>query len=1767
MQKFLRVLAVLALMLLPTVAKAQYTVTVADGTSTNAYVPIYGYYADAYLRSQSIYPASMLTAISTGDAIYEMKFYTSNTSVSWGDAEFEVKLGEVTETSLTGFSTTALTSVYTGSLSVDDYGYMTIEFDNAYTYGGGNLMLEITETETGDYVSASFIGMDAAGASWQGYSYTAVSSITGSAKDFLAKVTISYGSAPTCIKVSNVTVTDATSSSLSLSWVDTVNTGAGYTVYNMSDTSVVATVASGNTCTVNGLNANTLYTLGVVANCSATENSGFTLVAGRTACADGDCMITIVGTDSYGDGWNGNAINVYYDTTLLDVFTLISGSYNEQNWCLGGNVPVNFSWASGGTYSYPGEADFNIVGNTGVTLFSANGSELTDGVTFFNLSDACADSVSLLQYTFTLLCDPTQGSVTGGGIYTQNDTVTFTATPNTNYVFDSWTFVAVDEYGDSIDSFTASANPLMFIAKPSNFGTYTDFVCTASFIYQGPVACSGTSCYLTVVGHDSYGDGWNGGALAILQNDTVVGSMAVTDSNAVAVFEVCNDYPVYFYWISGSWGNEVSFYVTNSMGDTVVNVNGAGDLNGVFSIYNTICTNPTEMGDTTVISDMVTITVMAADSTMGYTTGSGVYSVDSLFIAIAYPYTGYHFLQWMVYDGMGDYFGYTSANPFTYYCDDNYLVVAIFEADAEPIDCSGTSCYLTVSGTDSWGDGWNGGELRLMQNDNLVGIFVVDDSAATQTFEICNDYPVNFLWNGGQYDGEVAFTVSSAAGATILSVASASSLVDGNVFAMVTDPCTNPVVVEQHDTISITIAVNNATMGTTVPAPGTYSYSDADTLWLSATPYAGYNFVNWTVEYYIDGALQTTVVDNQSTGFLVSGLVALAPLTFTANFATPAQYSFNLTCDPLAGTVTGGGMYNEGDTVVFTATANTDYVFMGWELYALDDSGNVVTYFTATNNPLTFIASENTFGISNTMFNCYALFEHMAGVECSGTSCYLTVSGTDDYGDGWNGGVLYLVQNDTTVGIFMVDSTAATQTFEVCNDYPVNFVWSEGSWDSEVAFTVSTADGTSLFAINDITVFDYDEALAIVTYPCSTSPVVVLNYDYDTVTVTIAVNNPTMGTTTPAPGTYSYLGYETIDVVATPYTGYYFIGWVVSYTYYGTTYSDTVINPSFTQLQESAAYWAEVSPLTFTALFSNEPIVVPQYTFNLTCDPAAGTVTGGGVYDEGATVTFTATANANYVFTGWELYALDDSGNVVTYFTATSNPLTFTASESTFGISNTVFNCYALFEYMGGINCGGTSCNLTVYGTDSYGDGWNGGSLYLYQNDTIVGVMIVEDSMAVSTFEVCDDYPVNFVWNGGEWDGEVAFTVSNAAGTAILSVASASALVDGNVFAIVTDPCTNPVVVEQHDTIAITIAVNDASLGTTQPGPGTYYYTEADTLWLSAIPSSGNFFVDWTVDYFVDGVPHTQSMDDYDMGFLVSSLINFAPLTFTANFSSTPVGEITDTVVCTYSVNNPTMGTTNPAPGTYTYYNGQQMHCTAVPNNGYQLGGWTVSVFQDGMTLLDTTVSIAVSDFFELFGGWTVDEGENGMVWNIIANFVPAGDPIPIVPEDSVAITYAVNNANWGTTNPAPGTYYYGEGDVFTVSATAYENCSLVDWKMTVYSDGAFLYEVNLGSPIPVFGDSISADMLGMAIKITAIFEGPVGIDDVDADNVKVYSTEGQIVVLGAEGQMVSVYDVNGRVLDRKDNAAERVEFNVANTGVYLVKVGNAAARRVVVVR
>lgn len=75
---------------------------------------------------------------------------------------------------------------------------------------------------------------------------------------------------------------------------------------------------------------------------------------------------------------------------------------------------------------------------------------------------------------------------------------------------------------------------------------------------------------------------------------------------------------------------------------------------------------------------------------------------------------------------------------------------------------------------------------------------------------------------------------------------------------------------------------------------------------------------------------------------------------------------------------------------------------------------------------------------------------------------------------------------------------------------------------------------------------------------------------------------------------------------------------------------------------------------------------------------------------------------------------------------------------------------------------------------------------------------------------------------------------------------------------------------------------------------------------------------------------------------------------------------------------------------------------------------------------------------------------------------------------------------------------------------------------------------------------------------------GDEGIDDISADNIKVYVNGRNIVIEGTLDESVMVYDVMGRTIYHD---VVRAPITAPAAGVYMVKIGNAKARKVVILR
>ena len=217
MKKALLILLLLAFFE-PLAMMGQETLTVYDGTDKNMYVPVYGSWADAYLKCEFVVPAAVLEDME-GGTISQMDFYLSTPAQEAWTGTFQVFLKEVEETALSAWSgTDNATTVFTGNL--DGTGStMTVEFSDTYTYGGGNLLVGVYQTAKGNYKSCYFYGTTATGASGSNYNSSSLDGVSFSQRNFLPKTTFTYTAASvTCEKPESIEATNVTAYDATLTW-------------------------------------------------------------------------------------------------------------------------------------------------------------------------------------------------------------------------------------------------------------------------------------------------------------------------------------------------------------------------------------------------------------------------------------------------------------------------------------------------------------------------------------------------------------------------------------------------------------------------------------------------------------------------------------------------------------------------------------------------------------------------------------------------------------------------------------------------------------------------------------------------------------------------------------------------------------------------------------------------------------------------------------------------------------------------------------------------------------------------------------------------------------------------------------------------------------------------------------------------------------------------------------------------------------------------------------------------------------------------------------------------------------------------------------------------------------------------------------------------------------------------------------------------------------------------------------------------------------
>jgi len=118
--------------------------------------------------------------------------------------------------------------------------------------------------------------------------------------------------------------------------------------------------------------------------------------------------------------------------------------------------------------------------------------------------------------------------------------------------------------------------------------------------------------------------------------------------------------------------------------------------------------------------------------------------------------------------------------------------------------------------------------------------------------------------------------------------------------------------------------------------------------------------------------------------------------------------------------------------------------------------------------------------------------------------------------------------------------------------------------------------------------------------------------------------------------------------------------------------------------------------------------------------------------------------------------------------------------------------------------------------------------------------------------------------------------------------------------------------------------INAEEGGTTDPEPGTYTYDALEEVDITAIPDEGYEFVEWEGD-----VPEIDRFNEE------ITLIADQDREITAVFAELPEYELT------INAEPEEGGTTDPEPGTHTYYEGQEVTVEAIPEEGWFFDEWT----------------------------------------------------------------------------------------------------------------------------------------------------------------------------------------------------------------------------------
>lgn len=466
------------------------------------------------------------------------------------------------------------------------------------------------------------------------------------------------------------------------------------------------------------------------------------------------CHYKLYMYDSYGDGWNGAYLEVTMNGSFVGNYEC-QGSFTLDSVYSTTGATMDFIFHSG---TWDSEITFTIVDPLNDTLFSG----------------AAPSDLDNLLHTSTSSCAPPSGNCSGvGNVFSSNIT--------TNSADISWTPGINDslwnmEYGLSgfslgggiqlinLQNASATINSLQ---TSTSYDVYVQSICDSGYVsaWIGPHSfttgfTTGTCGAFVIELYDSYGDGWNGGFIDVTVNGNNVQTITLQQGAGPEQFYISVDSSdiIDLIYTPGNWPEENSYVVYDHSNVVVATQSGSGTSGPPNTMGLTacpLCINPVNLSASNITPTDALISWNSASGSMngvwniewglnGFTLGSG--ATISNVTTTSYLLTGL-----------------SSFTTYNYYVQENCGISGSsywsgpFTFSTPPVP--GTCGMYTLSLSDSWGDGWNGGSLDIIINNILVQSVTLVNGNGPEFFDFPVDSGdvVSLVYNPGDWPEENSY--------------------------------------------------------------------------------------------------------------------------------------------------------------------------------------------------------------------------------------------------------------------------------------------------------------------------------------------------------------------------------------------------------------------------------------------------------------------------------------------------------------------------------------------------------------------------------------------------------------------------------------------------------------------------------------------------------------------------------------------------------------------------------------------------------------------------------------------------------------------------------------------------------------------------------------------------------------------------------------------------------------------------------------------------